>query len=93
MIIYRREHRVLVQGSYRKAGYVLGREDDRVRHAASSAGVNPKRAGESHIGLPVFASAKDGHGVRPFDTAVMFIPPAMARMQRSTQSAPVQSPW
>jgi len=43
------------------------------------AGVNPKRAGESHIGVPVFASAREAMAKAPYDTAVMFIPPAMAK--------------
>ena len=42
-------------------------------------GVNPKRAGETHVGVPVFASVQDaarkGGGA---DVAVMFIPPAQA---------------
>ncbi len=43
------------------------------------AGVNPKRAGEDHVGVPIFATtaeaaAKTGGGV-----AVMFIPPPMAK--------------
>jgi succinyl-CoA synthetase alpha subunit len=42
-------------------------------------GVNPKRAGETHIGVPVFASAADAMSKAPFDIAVMFIPPAMAK--------------
>jgi succinyl-CoA synthetase alpha subunit len=42
-------------------------------------GVNPKRAGETHIGVPVFASAAEAMRKVPFDVAVMFIPPAMAK--------------
>jgi succinyl-CoA synthetase alpha subunit len=38
-------------------------------------GVNPKRAGETHLGLPVWASARDAVRDRPIDAAVMFIPP------------------
>jgi succinyl-CoA synthetase alpha subunit len=43
------------------------------------AGVNPKRAGEQHLGVPVYATAKAAMAESPFDVAVMFIPPAMAR--------------
>ncbi len=43
------------------------------------AGVNPKRAGEQHLGVPVYATAKAAMAESPFEVAVMFIPPAMAR--------------
>ena len=43
------------------------------------AGVNPKRAGETHIGVPVFASAAEAMAKAPYDVAVMFIPPALAK--------------
>ncbi len=43
------------------------------------AGVNPKRAGETHIGVPVFASAAEAMAKAPYDAAVMFIPPALAK--------------
>jgi succinyl-CoA synthetase alpha subunit len=38
-------------------------------------GTNPKRAGETHLGLPVWASAKDAAKETKIDCAVMFIPP------------------
>ena len=38
-------------------------------------GVNPKRAGEQHLELPVWASAKDAATAQKIDAAVMFIPP------------------
>jgi succinyl-CoA synthetase alpha subunit len=43
------------------------------------AGVNPKRAGESHIGVPIFASPADAARAVGADVAVMFIPPPMAK--------------
>ena len=42
------------------------------------AGVNPKRAGETHVGVPIFASTADAVGKVGADVAVMFIPPPMA---------------
>lgn len=42
-------------------------------------GVNPKRAGESHLGLPVWASAARAAGEARIDCAVMFIPPLGVR--------------
>ncbi|MPZ41130.1 MAG: succinate--CoA ligase subunit alpha [Rhizobiales bacterium] len=43
------------------------------------AGVNPKRAGETHIGVPIFATTADAARAVGADVAVMFIPPPMAR--------------
>jgi succinyl-CoA synthetase alpha subunit len=43
------------------------------------AGVNPKRAGETHVGVPIFASPAEAVAKVGGDVAVMFIPPAMAR--------------
>jgi succinyl-CoA synthetase alpha subunit len=42
-------------------------------------GVNPKKAGTEHLGVPVFASAVEAARAQPFDVTVMFIPPMMAR--------------
>lgn len=42
------------------------------------AGVNPKRAGTKHLGLPIFATAKDAVAQMAVDVAVMFVPPALA---------------
>ena len=38
-------------------------------------GTNPKRAGESHLDLPVWASARDAAREARIDAAVLFIPP------------------
>ncbi len=38
-------------------------------------GVNPRRAGELHLGLPVWATARDAARATRIDAAVMFIPP------------------
>ncbi|MCH9807768.1 MAG: succinate--CoA ligase subunit alpha [Alphaproteobacteria bacterium] len=43
------------------------------------AGVNPKRAGSEHLGVPVFATAREAAKSAPFDISVMFIPPMMAK--------------
>jgi succinyl-CoA synthetase alpha subunit len=42
-------------------------------------GVNPKRAGEIHVGVPIFASTADAVAKVGTDVAVMFIPPPMAK--------------
>ena len=43
------------------------------------AGINPKRAGETHIGVPIFATTAEAAAKVGADVAVMFIPPPMAR--------------
>jgi len=43
------------------------------------AGINPKRAGEMHVGVPIFASPADAVRAVGADVAVMFIPPPMAK--------------
>jgi len=77
-MIYRKGHRVLVQGITGKQG-TFWSEKMMECGTAVVAGVNPKRAGESHIGVPVLASAREAMAKAPYDTAVMFIPPAMAK--------------
>jgi succinyl-CoA synthetase alpha subunit len=43
------------------------------------AGVNPKRAGETHVGVPIFATTAEAVEKVGGDVAVMFIPPPMAK--------------
>lgn len=78
MIIYRQSARVLVQGITGKQGTFW---TQKMMECGTRivAGVNPKRAGERHLGVPVYATAKAAMAESPFDVAVMFIPPAMAR--------------
>ena len=78
MMIYRKTHRVLVQGITGKQGAFW---TEKMMECGTTVvgGVNPKRAGETHIGVPVFASAAEAMRKAPFDVAVMFIPPAMAK--------------
>ncbi len=78
MVIYRRHHRVLVQGITGKQG-TFWTEKMIACGTHVVAGVNPKRAGETHIGVPVFASAVEAMTQAPYDAAVMFIPPALAK--------------
>ena len=77
-MIVRRRHRVLVQGMTGKQG-TFWTEKMMACGTQVVGGVNPKRAGETHIGLPVFASARQAMQASPYDVAVMFIPPAMAK--------------
>ncbi|HEX4042801.1 MAG TPA: succinate--CoA ligase subunit alpha [Xanthobacteraceae bacterium] len=78
MNIHRKSHRVLVQGITGKQG-TFWTEKMIECGTRVVGGVNPKRAGESHIGVPVFASAAEAMKKAPFDAAVMFIPPALAK--------------
>jgi len=42
-------------------------------------GVNPKKAGEQHCGVPIFASSHEAVRTTGAEVAVMFIPPSTAR--------------
>jgi len=75
MRIVRKHHRVLVQGITGKQGTFW---TERMQEYGTTimGGVNPKKAGTEHCGVPVYASAaeamKDGEG---FDASILFIPP------------------
>lgn len=73
-MIIRRNETVLVQGITGKQGTFWS---ERMRDYGTRiiGGVNPKRAGETHLDLPVWASARDATKQAPIDVAVMFIPP------------------
>ena len=78
MILVRREHRILVQGITGKQG-TFWTEKMLAYGTRIVAGVNPKRAGQTHAGVPVFASVQDAaRGLGGAEVAVMFIPPAQA---------------
>ncbi|MBX9592574.1 MAG: CoA-binding protein [Hyphomonadaceae bacterium] len=66
--------RVLVQGITGKQGTFWS---ERMRDYGTKivGGVNPKRAGETHLGLPVWATAREAARRTNIDAAVMFIPP------------------
>ena len=75
-MILRRHHRILVQG-------ITGRQgswwtEKMIAYGATvTGGVNPKKAGTEHLGVPVHATARDAAG--SFDVALMFIPPMAAK--------------
>ncbi|TXM94784.1 succinate--CoA ligase subunit alpha [Methylobacterium sp. WL116] len=77
-MIYRQHARVLVQGLTGKQGSFWS-EKMMACGTQVVAGVNPKRAGEEHLGLPVYATARAAMAETPFDWSVMFIPPAAAK--------------
>lgn len=77
-MIYRRGQKVLVQGITGKQGtFWAARMMERGTEIV--AGVNPKRAGDSHNGVPIFSSAVEAAKQTPCDISVIFIPPTMAR--------------
>ena len=66
--------RVLVQGITGKQG-TYWTERMRAYGTRIVAGVNPKKAGTEHCGVPVFATAGDAMRETGFDVSVLFIPP------------------
>lgn len=77
-MIYRRGQKVLVQGITGKQGSFWAAK---MMECGTDvvAGVNPKRAGESHLGVPLFSSAVEATKHAPCDISVIFIPPTMAK--------------
>jgi succinyl-CoA synthetase alpha subunit len=73
-VIIRGNETVLVQGITGKQGTFWS---ERMRDYGTKiiGGVNPKRAGETHLGLPVWATAGAAARDTAIDAAVMFIPP------------------
>ncbi len=77
MIVHGNE-RMLVQG-------ITGRQGtfwtERMQEYGSRivAGVNPKRAGDTHCSVPVFASAREAAKEDAIDVSVLFIPPLAVR--------------
>lgn len=77
-MIYRRGQKVLVQGITGKQGSFWAAK---MMECGTDvvAGVNPKRAGETHLGVPLFSSAVEATKHTPCDVSVIFIPPTMAK--------------
>jgi len=77
-MIVRRKDRVIVLGITGKQG-TFWTERMLAYGTNVVGGVNPKRAGESHIGVPIFASPAEAAADVGADVAVLFIPPPMAK--------------
>jgi succinyl-CoA synthetase alpha subunit len=73
-VIIRGTETVLVQGITGKQGTFWS---ERMRDYGTRiiGGVNPKRAGDTHLALPVWATAGEAARDTAIDAAVMFIPP------------------
>jgi succinyl-CoA synthetase alpha subunit len=77
-VIVRAAHRVVVQGMTGRQGS-FWTEKMLAYGTRVVGGVNPKRAGDTHAGVPVFASVREAaQKVGGVDVSVMFIPPAAA---------------
>ena len=73
-MIVRGGQRVLVQGiTGRQGTFWTGRMQEYGTRIV--AGVNPKKAGTEHCGVPVHASAREAMRETGFDVSVLFIPP------------------
>jgi succinyl-CoA synthetase alpha subunit len=77
-MIPRATDRILIQGITGKQGtfWTKAMQD---YGSKVIGGVNPSKAGNEHLGVPVYASAKDAAKSQPFDISCMFIPPMMAK--------------
>lgn len=73
MIIPRKDTRILVQGITGKQG-TFWTERMQAYGASVVGGVNPKKAGTQHCGVPVYGSAKDA-AADGFEASLLFIPP------------------
>jgi succinyl-CoA synthetase alpha subunit len=73
-MIVRGAERVLVQGITGRQG-TFWSERMLAYGTRVVGGVNPKRAGETCCGVPVFESAEAAMAAAPFEVSVMFIPP------------------
>ncbi len=77
-MIVRGSERMLVQG-------ITGRQGtfwtERMQEYGSRivAGVNPNKAGDTHCGVPVYASAREAAKHDAIDVSVLFIPPLAVR--------------
>jgi succinyl-CoA synthetase alpha subunit len=77
-VIVRAADRVVVQGMTGRQGS-FWTEKMLACGTRIVGGVNPKRAGETHVGVPVFASVRDAaQKLGGVEVSVMFIPPAAA---------------
>jgi succinyl-CoA synthetase alpha subunit len=77
-MIVRKHDRIVVLGITGKQGTFW--TEKMVAYGSNVvAGVNPKRAGETHVGVPIFATTAEAVAKAGGDVAVMFIPPPMAK--------------
>ena len=77
-MILRKKHRILVYGLTGRQGtfWTKAMIDS---GASVVGGVNPRRPGQTHLGLPVFESARTARKEIDFDVALLFVPPFAAK--------------
>jgi len=77
-MIVRKKDRVIVLGITGKQGTFW--TEKMIGYGTTVvAGVNPRREGEIHVGVPIFATTADAVAKVGGEVAVMFIPPPMAK--------------
>ncbi|MGH7248460.1 MAG: succinyl-CoA synthetase subunit alpha, partial [Pseudomonadota bacterium] len=77
-MIVRKKDRVVVLGATGKQGTFW--TEKMIAYGTNVvAGVNPKRAGTNHAGVPIFATTAEAVRAAGAEVAVMFIPPPMAK--------------
>ncbi len=77
-MIPRAHHNVAIQGMTGKQGSYWTEQMIACGTNVIS-GVNPRRAGETHLGLPVYGSVCEAANDKPVDISVMFVPPLAAK--------------
>jgi succinyl-CoA synthetase alpha subunit len=77
-MIVRKKDRVVVLGITGKQG-TFWTEKMIAYGTHVVAGINPKRAGETHVGVPIFGTTAEAAAKVGADVAVGFIPPQMAK--------------
>ncbi|MDX2290233.1 MAG: CoA-binding protein [Hyphomicrobiaceae bacterium] len=77
-MIPRKSDRILIQGITGKQGTFWAKA---MQDYGSTiiGGVNPSKAGTEHLGVPVYASARQAAKAQAFEIACMFIPPMLAK--------------
>ena len=79
-ILINKNTRVVTQGITGKTGQFHTKMSREYANGANCyvAGVNPKKAGESYEGIPIFASVKEAKKQTGVNTSVIYVPPPFA---------------
>ena len=79
-ILINKNTRVVTQGITGKTGQFHTKMSKEYANGANCyvAGVNPKKAGESYEGIPIFASVKEAKKQTGVNTSVIYVPPPFA---------------
>ena len=77
-MIVRKHHKVLIQGITGKQGTFWTKAMQNYGTTIVG-GVNPKKVGQTHLGVPVYASTSEAARNGGIDVSVLFIPPLAAK--------------